>query len=272
MLRRQFGMDTEPYFVTEWMENDGPDFSYIEIRPTETTKRRVELTNCYLFDDFYKGDIESKEYAEECGLSYGNRMTEEWLMDHLKEAVQIVDKSFVLEEGKPGDESTYYNMLTSDMTYTPYYLSYRELMSMTSWFEVELLPKSNIIAGRFEAGESDFSDVALQKTEYTEKAAIVMSWIIFDQCAAEDAAATEKAAEYGLSKENPITADWIVTHPKEAIEIKNLMKNYGEILYCEDEIEEIYEKVSRKEIKDIVQWFGELCKEGNGIEARDEAR
>lgn len=257
-----YRMDIEPPYLSEIMEKDGPDFSYMEILPTERTEIAVELINFWLFDEFLEFYSDAREYAMECGLSYTNRLTEEWVMEHLREAVEIVDRSNDLQQMLDWGGKYDYEQLTSDAVYTPYQMTYRELRHVNSMFG--LYVESSEIGQQFAEGRRDFTDMTLQKTDYTEKAAAVMNWSVFEECEAEYTPAKGKAAEYGLSKENPITADWIVTHPKEAIEIKNLMKNYGEILYCEDEMQKIYEKVNRKEIKDVVQWFGELCKEDKG--------
>ena len=86
--------------------------------------------------------------------------------------------------------------------------------------------------------------MTLKATEYTEKAAAVMNWLLFEEAAPENVAGTEKAEEYGLSKENPVTAEWMITHPKETIEIKNAMENYGEIFYYRDKIVEMYDDIA----------------------------
>ena len=244
ILRLFYYMDTDPYYVDEALEKEGPDFSYIEISPTEDTEKMITMINYYMYDRVFFQQTAAKEYAEKCGLSYGNRMTLDWVMDHLSEAAQILDQSPSIQDNlRSNNIGIYYNMLLSDPTYTSYQLSYRELANLYTLFNVEMTPKWNEIYLQFQEGQRDFTNVTLQATEYTEKAAAVMNWLLFEEEAPENAAGTEKAEEYGLSKENPVTAEWIITHPKETIEIKNAMENYGDIFYYGDKIEEIYNEI-----------------------------
>ena len=237
-------MDTKPNYLDELQEKEGPDFSYIEISPTENTGKMVDVINYYMYDRVFFQETAAKEYAEKCGLSYGNRMTLDWVMDHLSEAAQIVKHSVPMQDDLYLDlKWTHYDMLVSDPTYTSYQLSYRELANLYTLFNVEMTPKWNEIYLQFQEGQRDFTNVTLQATEYTEKAAAVMSWLLFEEAAPENAAGTEKSEEYGLSKENPVTAEWMITHPKETIEIKNAMENYGDIFYYGDKIEEIYNEI-----------------------------
>lgn len=244
-LRLFYLMDTDPYYVDEALEKEGPDFSYIEIIPSENTEKIVALVNYYLFDQFYSADIKGKEYAGKCGLSYGNRMTVDWLMNHLKDSIQILEKSPVLKGILELDEKWIrYELISEDVRYTSYYLSRVELLSLSSWFSIETVQDLLDLDIQFEQeGRKDFADVTLKATEYTEKAAAAMNWLLFEEAAPENAAGIEKAEEYGLSKENPVTAKWMITHPKETIEIKNAMENYGDIFYYGDKIEEIYNEI-----------------------------
>ena len=238
ILRLFYLMDTEPYYLDELQEKEGPDFSYIEIRPTENTEKIIAVINYYMYDCVFFQQTAAKDYAEECGLSYGNRMTLDWVMDHLSEAAQIVNHSVSMQDSLSLDlKWLHYDMLVSDPTYTSYHLSYQELANLYTIFNIGMAPKWNEIALQFEEGQRDFTNVTLQATEYTEKAAAVMNWLLFEE------AAPENAAEYGLSKENSVTAEWIITHPKETIEIKNAMENYGDIFYYGDKIEEIYNEI-----------------------------
>lgn len=246
ILRMYFAVSSEPFYLTERDEKEGPDFSYVEIVPTEKTEKYIDLVNYYLFDEFYPNDIKAKEYAEECGLSYENRMTVKWLFSHLKESVQIIEKSSVLkgtlEMGK--EKWAIHDMLFEDLNYTTYQLSWVELRSLYCWFQIETVQDLSELDKQFEEGRRDFTDVELEGTEYTEEAAFVMNRFLFEKSAPEDEQAILKSQEYGLSKENPVTVDWMIEHPKETIEIKNAMENYGEIFYYPDKIREIYEDMN----------------------------
>lgn len=53
----------------------------------------------------------------------------------------------------------------------------------------------------------------------------------------------DKAREYGLSEEDPLTFEWVTDHPKEMLEIKKGMENYGAVIMDGVEIDRIREKM-----------------------------
>ena len=245
ILWRYFQMDTFPNYRIEKEKKEGPDFSYIEIEPTKGTEETVALLNHYLFDEFYYTNLVSKEYAEEYGISYGNRMTVDWVMDHLRETAKIFENfsylKIVLDDS---DHFRYYDLIVSDATYTQYQLSYKEVTSVLSWFGIETAPELGESELKFwEEGQTDFTDMTLEASEYTHQVAAVMNEILFEEAYWRDIKAIMTAKECGLSKENPLTAEWILTHPREAMEIKNGMENYGEIIYDQEKILEKYEEI-----------------------------
>ena len=245
ILWRYFQMDTFPNYRIEKEKKEGPDFSYIEIEPTKGTEETVALLNHYLFDEFYYTNLVSKEYAEEYGISYGNRMTVDWVMDHLRETAKIFENFPYLERILDKSEHfRYYDLIVSDATYTQYQLSYKEVTSVLSWFGIETAPELGESKLKFrEEGQTDFTDMTLEASEYTHQVAAVMNEILFEEAYWRDIKAIMTAKECGLSKENPLTAEWILTHPREAMEIKNGMENYGEIIYDQEKILEKYEEI-----------------------------
>lgn len=262
ILRMYFAVSSEPFYLTERDEKEGPDFSYVEIVPTEKTEKYIDLVNYYLFDSLYESDIKGKEYAEECGLSYGNRITMDWFVAHLEDAVQIIDRSPFLRQRLEGGDRKWvtYDMISGDSSYTSFQLSRVELRSLNRWFQIETVQDLSELDKQFEEGRRDFTDVELEGTEYTKKAAFAMSWLLFENSAPEDEQAMLKAQEYGLSKENPVTVDWMIEHPKETMEIKNAMENYGEIFYYPDKVRKIYEYYEVTVERGMKKLFGGFIK------------
>ena len=87
--------------------------------------------------------------------------------------------------------------------------------------------------------------MTLEPSEYTNKVVTVMNYILFEEASEKDAKGIESAKGYGLSKENHLTAEWITTHPREAIEIKNGMENYGGFIYYQSKLLEDYDDIQR---------------------------
>ena len=245
ILKLYFRVETTPDYEEEKEKREGPDFSYIEIKPTKSTEKAIAVINHYLFDEFLEEDAEGKEYVEKMGFSYKNRLTTDWAITHLHELVVVFHKCPLVEYALSLDSlSLNYDLIKEKLICTKFLLSYSEITSLNSWFGIETIPELPKLRVKFrDEGQTDFTDMTMQASEYTYKVAAVMNYILFEEASEKDAKAIQIAEECGLSKENPLTAEWILTHPREAIEIKNGMENYGEIIYNQDKILEKYEEI-----------------------------
>ena len=90
ILNSQFHVETTPDWRENWNEEDRPDYSYYTIEATEDTEIVVAVVNDWLFDDLSEMDQKALEKAEEYGITSENRLTSEWVMEHPKEAVEIM--------------------------------------------------------------------------------------------------------------------------------------------------------------------------------------
>ena len=90
ILNSQFHVETTPDWWENWNEEDRPDYSYYTIEATEDTKVVVAVMNYWMFEyrDIY--DRGGWEKAEEYGITEDNRLTTEWVMEHPREAVEIM--------------------------------------------------------------------------------------------------------------------------------------------------------------------------------------
>lgn len=221
---------TPKHYVEAMKEDEGPDYSFIEIAPTEYTEKAIAVMNYYLFDYNYYGwmldDLE-KEY----GLTYDNRITMEWLNDHLHEVVEIHHKYYGiwLEDRKNVSET--YDALNADAKYTAHNLSYVELGAICGIFNVETSPELYTLSDPKNLRDQDYSNLTIHGTQDTEKILKYVNDLLFLKASDKDQKAIDKATEFGFSKENPITLKWLCEHPREMLEIKDSLDNHGNALY-----------------------------------------
>ena len=90
ILNSQFHVETIPDWWENWNEEDRPDYSYYTIEATEDTKIVVTVMNYWLFDDLSEVDKDAWEKATEYGFTTDNRITVDWVMEHPREAVEIM--------------------------------------------------------------------------------------------------------------------------------------------------------------------------------------
>ena len=96
----------------------------------------------------------------------------------------------------------------------------------------------------------DYSYYTIEATEDTEIVVAVMNYWLFDDLSELDKDAWEKATEYGFTTDNRITVDWVMDHPREAVEIMDSMASYGEIFQeLREWIYPIYERITGEKIE-----------------------
>ena len=96
----------------------------------------------------------------------------------------------------------------------------------------------------------DYSYYTMEATEDTEIVVAVMNYWLFDDLSELDKDAWEKATEYGFTTDNRITVDWVMEHPREAVEIMDSMASYGEIFQeLREWIYPIYERITGEKIE-----------------------
>lgn len=67
-----------------------PDYTFVKIEATEDTEVAVTVMNYLLFDDRYELNKAGWEKAEKYGINTDNRLTVEWVMNHPREAADIM--------------------------------------------------------------------------------------------------------------------------------------------------------------------------------------
>lgn len=68
----------------------------------------------------------------------------------------------------------------------------------------------------------------LAATEDTETVVTVRNYRLFEELDERDRKASELAKQYSFSSNKPITVDWVMEHPKNAVEIMRLISKGGE--------------------------------------------
>ena len=90
----------------------------------------------------------------------------------------------------------------------------------------------------------DYSHYTMEATKDTEMAVAVLNYWLFDAFDEKDAKGLEKALEYGFSSENRITVDWVLSHPREAVEIMHFMRYCGDWFNDYQRIEGVYNEIT----------------------------
>ena len=73
----------------------------------------------------------------------------------------------------------------------------------------------------------DYSYYTIEATEDTEIVVTVMNDDLFNDLSEYDIDGFEKAKEYGITADNPLTVDWVMEHPNKAVEIMEGMASDG---------------------------------------------
>jgi hypothetical protein len=236
-----FVVKNTPDYYNAVTDDKGPDYSYMKVESTEDTKKAITVLNYLLFDVCKEPD--ARKVAESYGLSYDNRITLEWFDEHIPEALDIIQNKYNGGNWFPDSSMLYdyYTLITDGTAYTPYALSYTELETFSSMFQIYYEP--GVVLTRDENEElPDYSSITFTATENTAEIIEIMNFLLFTQQENESQNGIDKAKELGLANENPVTFEWIISHPKETLEIKNGLKNYGEVIMNGEERKKIKEK------------------------------
>ncbi len=110
--------------------------------------------------------------------------------------------------------------------FTEFELSHSEIFDMQSFFRVFSDPD---YFGLLDNAEDwpDFTYCTMFATDETEMAVAVLNYDLFVKCDEWTQDAKQRAEAYGFSFDNPITVEWIMEHPRQAIGIVREMPNDG---------------------------------------------
>jgi hypothetical protein len=226
-----FGAKSTPNYRKEVIEKSGSDFSYVTVKPTEYTDEVIAVINFYMFDQCGGTFLEARKVAESYGLSYEKRMTTKWFMEHLHESVEIKNVFYTAFD-IPSEVHEEKEWLDAKTLFTKQQLTYIEIATLEEIFRI----KDNSIVTSFRMNygkkDQDYSTMTMQASEYTDNVISYINYLLFTESSKKNQKAIEKATEYGLTKENQMTWEWILEHPRELLEIKNIMDNYGSVLYA----------------------------------------
>ena len=90
----------------------------------------------------------------------------------------------------------------------------------------------------------DYSYYKLESTEGTEKVATVLSYELANELYSTEQEAIDLFKEYGFSKKNFMTADWIMDNPKKAVKIMRLISDSRWYINEEKNVYPAYEKLT----------------------------
>lgn len=130
---------------------------------------------------------------------------------------------------------------------TEYKLSIAEMDVMLNGFYVDTTPDLDHASWIMNLNKSkwpDYSDVRMSAAELTEKVVEVLNYDLFEEKKSYNEDAIKKAKEYGFSKENKLTVEWVMKHPKEAVVIMDgLDLEYNLYIRHQKTINERYNKI-----------------------------
>jgi hypothetical protein len=134
------------------------------------------------------------------------------------------------------------NRLSQKPYFTEYKITQYELRVMVHNYYVDENP-----SWRDDLNEDDWPDYSyytMEATEKTEVIVTVLNYYLFENCSELDKKGLEKAEEYGFSLENPITVEWVMEHPKEAVEIMYSTANTGYKFTSYRDMKNVYDKIT----------------------------
>lgn len=149
--------------------------------------------------------------------------------------------------------------LAQEPYYTEYKLSRYELRVMANKYYVDETP-----SWRDDEDEKDWPDYSyytMEATEDTEMVVTVLNYWLFDEFTESDRDGLEKAEEYGFSTENRITVEWVMSYPKEAVEIMESMWNYGDHFDDYQWIKREYNKITGASIQESTEQLEEAAEQ-----------
>ena len=125
--------------------------------------------------------------------------------------------------------------------FTKYKLTATEMGVLDAEYHVKVIPT---IGNMDKEDWPDYSYVTIEATEDTKIVVTVMNYWMFEYRDIYDRGGWEKAEEYGITEDNRLTTEWVMKHPREAVEIMTSMVNEGDIFRYLEDIYKVYDKIT----------------------------
>ena len=163
----------------------------------------------------------------------------------IKRIVTIILSAIVLLAGIKGiliyrDYRAERERLAQKPYFTEFKLTATEMGILDAEYHVKVTPAVENIN---KEDWPDYSYYTIEGTEDTEIVVAVMNYWMFDYRDIYDRGGWKKAEEYGITAENRLTTEWVMEHPKEAVEIMTSMVNEGDIFRYMEDIYKFYDKI-----------------------------
>lgn len=136
--------------------------------------------------------------------------------------------------------------LAQEPYFTEYKLNTDEMAILDAQYHVKVTPGVKKLSKEDNKDTwPDFSFVTIEATEDTEVVVTVMNYWLFDCRYETNKEGWEKAEKYGITTENRLTVEWVMNHPREAIDIMKSMANRGHrFWYLWNGIYSLYEEIT----------------------------
>ncbi len=104
--------------------------------------------------------------------------------------------------------------------FTEFHLTWEQMYAMWYYYGIGTTPQMYFIADPEDEEWPDYSYFIMKPTSRAERVVVVLTYRMFvNPKYEEEERASILASGYGLSAEKPMTVDWVLEHPVEAVEI-----------------------------------------------------
>lgn len=135
--------------------------------------------------------------------------------------------------------------LAQEPYFTEYKLTTTEMAVLDGKYHVKVTPEVTKLSKEDNKDIwPDLSFVTIEATEDTEIVVTIMNYWLFEKRDEWNKEGWEKAEEYGINVDNMLNVEWVMNHPREAVEIMNSMKSNYRFTYPWKGICSLYEEIT----------------------------
>ncbi len=140
--------------------------------------------------------------------------------------------------------------LAQEAYYTEFKLTNNDLMQLNYAYRIKTTVEWETLLDEQDTWP-DFSHYTLEATAETEMVVEILNYYLFVDVDEEDENARDYAEKHGITMENPMTVEWVMKHPVEALSIRVMLKRRGHYTQqgsVQSEYEYVMEQTGRGEM------------------------
>ena len=217
------------------------------------TQKLKEIRLDYLSDDtakleeIYNAEVEKLKKklgkGTDCESKYA--LYTEWRGKH--SVIRVVKWDLALDDSISYVEVIYQDKRESKLPYfTKAHIGQDVYEKMLDKFHCISTPEYN--AKNVKASKDpDFSDYKLYSTDETQKVVALMNKHLFIENDGGETIAGRIASSRGITKEHPMTVDWVMDHPAKSVAILTELTREDDFLKSRSDVDKAYERLTDKE-------------------------